>query len=369
MLYAVIMAGGQGTRLWPESRKERPKQFLTFHKERPLLQNAAESLDGLIPRERVIVVTGQTLESLVVETLPWLRHENILTEPIARNTAPCLGLAAVHLLKNDPDAIMAVLPSDHVIEPYSAFCDTIHFAAEIVEESPERLVTITVKPTFPSAAYGYIECATKLDSPVCQKWSNFMDAFHVIRFREKPNRETAEKFLQSDKFGWNAGIFVWKAQRILDLINQYQPDLGYRLDNIANAWNTNGYAEVLQSEFRQMESISIDYAVLEKAGSLVAVEARFFWDDVGSWSALDRLNRGKHDEEKNLVINCQMTTKDSRNNIVKGSDPKRPIVLVGVENMIIIQSEHGLLIANKNSDEEKIRNAISENESRSEKRL
>ncbi|MDR1494030.1 MAG: mannose-1-phosphate guanylyltransferase [Planctomycetaceae bacterium] len=360
MLYAVIMAGGQGTRLWPESRKERPKQFLALHKERPLLQNAAESLDALIPRERVVVVTGKTMAPLVTETLTWLRHENILTEPVARNTAPCLGLAALHLLKNDPDATMAVLSSDHIIEPYDLFCNTIRFAAEIVDESPERLVTIVVKPTFPSASYGYVERKTKLNSPVCQKWSKFADAFYVTRFLEKPNRETAEKFLQTGDFGWNAGIFVWKARQIFDSIDKYQPDLGRRLKKIADAWNTNHYNEILQSEFRQMESISIDYAVLEKADSIVAIEAQFFWDDVGAWSALDRLNREKHDSMGNLAMNCQMTAVGSRNNIVRGGASQYPVVLVDVENLIVVQSEQGLLVANKNS-EEKIRNAISEN--------
>jgi len=361
MLHAVIMAGGQGTRLWPESRKERPKQFLALHNEKTLLQNAAESLNDLIPPERVIIVTGKTMLPMVEESVPSLKRENILLEPTARNTAPCLGLAAIFLLKNDPDATMAVLPSDHVIQPYNVFCNTIRFAAELVEESPQYLVTLAVRPTHPSTAYGYIERKKKWESPISQKWSSFADVYQVSRFLEKPDKETAEKFVKSGNFGWNAGIFVWKAKRLLDLINSYQPEMGRHLQNIATSWNTTDYDDILEKEFEQMKPISIDYAILEKTESLLAIDANFFWDDVGSWSALERLNQEKFDNLGNLTMNCQATVVDSHNNIIRGNAPTHPIVLVDVNNMIIVQSEHGLLIADKSS-EEKIRTAIAEME-------
>jgi mannose-1-phosphate guanylyltransferase len=351
------MAGGQGTRLWPESRKERPKQFLALKDGRPLILEAAESLDGLVARERVFVVTGEAMTPLVREAIPWLPERNILIEPIGRNTAPCIGLAAIHLLRHDPDAVMVVLSADHWIEPLSVFCDTVRFAVDLVEESPERLVTLAVKPTCAATSYGYIERAEKIYSNCCKKWSHFAPAYQVTRFHEKPDRQTAEQFVESGRFGWNAGIFVWRADRILDWIAKFQPDMGNRLEKIANALDTETYNSVLAQEFQQIQAISIDYAVLEKADSLVCIDAPFRWDDVGTWQALDRIHQGKHDSAGNLIENARVVAVHSHNNIVRGTNPHKDIVLVGVDNLIIVQSEHGTLIADK-SQEEAIRQAI-----------
>jgi len=359
MINVIIMAGGQGTRLWPESRKERPKQFLALKDGRPLILEAAESLGGLVAREQVFVVTGKTMVPLVQESIPWLPAQNIITEPVGRNTAPCLGLAAIHLMRNDPDATMVVLSADHSIEPHSVLCDTVQFAVDIVEESPERLVTLAIKPTCASTSYGYIERAEKIGSKVCQKWSHFANAYKVSRFHEKPDCQNAEQFVESWRFGWNAGIFIWKARRIFDLIVKYQPEMGVNLEKIATAFGTKDYESVLAHEFPQMQAISIDYSVLEKADSLVCVDAPFRWDDVGTWQALDRIHQGKHDSAGNLIENARMVVVNAHNNIVRGSEPQKNIVLVGVDNLIIVQSEHGTLIADK-SQEEAIRQAIAE---------
>ncbi len=359
MLHVIVMAGGQGTRLWPESRKERPKQFLPLKDGRPLILEAAESLADLVLLAQTFVVTGQSMVPLVRETVPRLPERNIIVEPFGRNTAPCIGLAAIHLMRDDPDATMVVLSADHWIEPRSVFCDTVRFAAELVEESPERLVTIAVRPISASTSYGYIERSEKISSPACQKWSHFAAAHEVTRFHEKPDLQTAEQFVHSGNFGWNAGIFVWKAHRIYDLIAKYQPEMGRGLQKIANTIDTKDYDDVLVREFEAMTGISIDYAVLEKTDSLVCIDATFRWDDVGTWQALDRLNQGKHDRSGNLIENARVTAIDSRANIVRSCVPLKDIVLVGVENLIIIQSEHGTLIAAK-SAEEKIREAIAE---------
>ena len=359
MLHVIIMAGGQGTRLWPESRKERPKQFLALKDNRPLILDAAESLCDLVPRDRVLVVTGKTMVPLVRESVPWLPERNIIVEPVGRNTAPCIGLAACRLLAADPDATMIVLSADHIVEPKKDFCDTICFAAELVEESPERLVILSVPPTMPATSFGYIEQAAKINSPICQKWSHFTEVFEVSRFHEKPDKKTAEDFLQSGRFAWNAGIFIWKAQRIYELIAKYQTDMASRLEKISQVIGTKDYDAVLTKEFESMESISIDYAVLEKADSLVTVNAPFRWDDVGTWQALDRINQGKHDAAGNLFEHKNVVAVDCRDNIVRSDNPMQDIVLVGVDNLMIIQTRHGLLIANK-SKEEGIRPAINE---------
>ena len=366
MLYVVIMAGGQGTRLWPESRKERPKQFLTLKNGRPLILDAAESLADLVPREQVFVVTGKPMVPLVRESVPWLAEQNIIVEPVGRNTAPCIGLAAITLLRYDPGAVMVVLSADHVIEPTDAFCETIRFAVDLVEESPERLVTLSVRPTDATTSYGYIERSIKINSPICQKWSNFATTFEVSRFHEKPDKKTAEKFLQTGNFGWNAGIFVWKAQRIYDLINKYQPAMAQSLGKIAISLDTDDYETVLSREFKKIEGISIDYAVLEKTDSLVTIEAPFRWDDVGTWQALDRINQGKHDKMGNLIANARVLPFESHNNIVRCDDPAANIVLVGIDNLIIVQTKHGTLIADK-SQEEALRTAIAELHQREEK--
>ena len=359
MLHVIIMAGGQGTRLWPESHKERPKQFLPLINGRPLVLEAAESLGDFIPREQTFVVTGRSMIPLVREAIPWLPEQNVLAEPVGRNTAPCIGLAAIHLLKDDPNATMIVLSADHWIEPRSVFCDTIRFAVDLVEESPERLVTLAAKPTFASTSYGYIERAEKIDSGACRKWSQFTSAYQVSQFHEKPDRQTAEQFVESGRFGWNAGIFVWKARRILDLIAEYQPEMGQRLEKITTALGSNDEDSVLAREFEQTPSISIDYAVLEKADSLVCIDAPFRWDDVGTWQALDRIHQGKHDSAGNFITNARVVAVNSHNNLVRGTNPQKDIVLVGVDNLIIVQSEHGTLIADK-SGEEAIRQAIAE---------
>ena len=360
MLYVIVMAGGQGTRLWPESCKDRPKQFLALKGKRPLIFDAAESLCDFISRDNVFVVTGKSMVPLVRESVPWISEGNLIIEPFGRNTAPCIGLAAISLLRNDPDATMVVLSADHVIEPQDVFCDTIRFAAELVEESPEHLVTLSVKPTTAATSYGYIEQSAKINSPTCQKWSHFAEAFKVSRFHEKPDKETAENFVQSGKYNWNAGIFVWKARRIYELIAKHQPDMAQRLDKIANVFDKSDYDDILTQEFEQIESISIDYAVLEKTGSLVTVAASFQWDDVGTWQALDRINEGKHDKSGNLFNSENVVAVDSHNNIVRSDDPQQDIVLVDVDNLIIVQSELGLLIANKASGEKVFRAAIAE---------
>lgn len=359
MLHVIVMAGGRGTRLWPESVWERPKQFLALKNGRPLIRDAAESLGDLVPQDRVWVVTGKSMVPLVHESIPWLAENNVIVEPVGRNTAPCIGLAAISLLQSDPDAVMIVLSADHIIEPQSVFCDTIRFAADLIEESPERLVTLAVPPTNAATSYGYIEHAEKIDSPVCQKWSNFATAYEVARFHEKPDKKTAEKFLQTGRFAWNAGIFVWKASRIFELIAKYQPEMARSLGKIAKSFETNDYATVLKKEFEETKGISIDYAVLEKTDSLVTIDVPFRWDDVGTWQALDRIHLGKHDKSGNLFDNANVVAVDSYNNIVRSDNPEQDIVLIGVNDMIIVQTEHGILIANKGS-EEAVRTAIDE---------
>jgi mannose-1-phosphate guanylyltransferase len=357
------MAGGSGTRLWPESRVSRPKQFLRFGGG-TMLAETVSRLDTLVPPERICVVAGNSMKPLVYESLPALPRENFIAEPAARNTAPCIGLSAVKLLQDDTDAVMLVLPADHVITPDKLFRDAASFAAELIDKSPECLVTLGIKPTFASTSYGYIQRGNELKHNDNNSSSNEQRnkqrlAFDVVKFHEKPPVATAEKFLADGNFYWNAGIFVWRAKTILELIERFEPEIGERLRRIADAWKSTKRDEVVTREFAEMKKISIDYAVMERAESIVVIESPFQWDDVGTWCALDRVNADKIDENGNLPLGTKLLAIDSRNNIVRANDAEHLFALLGVENLIVVQTEQATLIAKKDS-EELVRKVIAE---------
>lgn len=346
--HLIVLAGGSGTRLWPESRKDRPKQFLKFFDDRTLLNATVHRVASLVPMQRRWILTGPTLVPLVEESLPdTVESANILVEPVARNTAPCIGFAAVRVLQEDPDATMIVLPADHFIQNEEEFRNAIRFACELVEEEPKHLITFGITPTLPSTSYGYIEQGKIL--------ANRSSAFHVKRFHEKPNAIRAEEYLRSGVFYWNSGMFVWKASTILEQIRRFEPEIGHRLDTIAeNIGDSSNFPEIFAREFTAMKSVSIDYAVLERSQDTVVLETKFLWDDLGTWTALDRIYDEKHDDNGNLAIDVELATIDSRRNLVKSNDSTRKIALVGVSDLIVIQTDDALLIAKKDA-EEKIR--------------
>jgi mannose-1-phosphate guanylyltransferase len=271
MLHVIILAGGSGARLWPASRKDKPKHLLVFENQQTLLQATLERLTGLVPSEQIWIVTNQEQADQVADSLPHFdtEHfdtEHIWAEPFSRNTAPSIGWAAVKLRQIDPDAVMVVLPADHIIKPASVFRQTILCAADIVQESPETLVTIGVKPTFPATTYGYIRRGEVEKKSKCA-------AFHVLQFCEKPKQETAEKFFQSGEYFWNAGIFVWKAETILELLTRFEPEMGVCLRRIGQSVGTAEEVIVTAQAFAEIKSISIDYAVMERAENVVVLEA------------------------------------------------------------------------------------------------
>ncbi len=357
MLHSILMAGGSGTRLWPESRRDRPKQFLKLYGDQTLLATTVRRVEPLIPLERQLIVTGQSMVPLVYESFPGLDPNRILAEPVGRNTAPCIGLAAVRVLRDDPDATMVVLPADQVVRQEQLFRDTLRFAAELVEEEPSRLITLGIKPTFPSSSYGYIERNETISGPIAEKWKDRIGAYSVERFHEKPDRVQAEEFLATGRFSWNAGIFVWKARTILDQLRRFEPEIAQRLDTIASNVIESDFPEILEREFGAMKKISIDYAVLERADNILVLDATFDWDDVGTWTSLDRIHVGKHDAAGNLALNANLRTVQAKGNIVKSNDPTHTIALVGVDDLIVIQTADATLIVKKDQ-EEKIRELL-----------
>jgi mannose-1-phosphate guanylyltransferase len=354
MLHAVIMAGGSGTRFWPESRGRCPKQLLAITGRKTMIRTTLERLGKLVPADRTYIATTAALSKSIAEELPELPAHAILAEPCRRDTAPCIGLAATTILRDDPDAIMALMPSDHRIATDANFQNAISYAAALVEEDPKRLITFGIRPTYPAESFGYIERDAPLPSEVTD---SAVPTFSVRRFREKPNAELAQEYLDSGNFYWNSGIFVWRAQTILDALRRFQPSMIEHLDRIADAIDTADYESVLAEEFAKIEPISIDFGVMEKVDGVVVVESPFDWDDVGSWRALERLR--EIDEDGNLIDAEKYLGFNTSRTIVRSSDPNHLIVTMGVDELLVINTPDATFVANKN-DEESVRQVVAE---------
>jgi mannose-1-phosphate guanylyltransferase len=349
MLHAVIMAGGAGTRFWPESRAKTPKQLLRLYGERTMIQATVDRLAGLVPPERLLIVANARLVEPIAQQLPELSRANLVGEPCKRDTAPCIGLAALLALRTDPDATLAVMPSDHVIQPAEVFRKAIEQAARLVEQAPQRIVTFGIRPTYPAEIFGYIERG----EPLASSGELAFPSFTVRRFREKPKAETAAEYLASGNFSWNSGIFVWTAATILAALEARQPELVAHLHAIDAAWNTPALPEVFEREFAAIRGVSIDYAVMEHATDVAVIEAPFAWDDVGSWQAMARL-RGA-DAQGNTVVGKHLGLRTS-GTVVHGP-AEHLIVTVGLEDCLIVHTPDATLVANKH-DEEAIREVV-----------
>ena len=354
MLHAIVMAGGSGTRFWPASRAALPKQLLPLAGDRTLLEDTVGRLEGLVPAERVMVVTSARLLDAARRQLPQVPEAGLVGEPCKRDTAPCIGLAALLVSRHDPEATMAVKPSDHVIRPTEKFQAAIRHAAAIVEATPGRLVTFGIRPTYPAEGFGYIQQGEPLaagpgDAP----------AHTVARFREKPPVSVAREYLAAGNYLWNAGIFVWKAKTILTALAARQPEMLARLEAIAAAWETPQRDAVFATEFAAIKGISIDYAVLEHAPDVAVIEAPFAWDDLGGWSAVAR-QRGA-DEQGNTIVGRHLGI-DSTGTIVHAGD-SHLVVTMGLTNMLVVHTPDATLVAER-SHEEAVRKVVAELESR-----
>jgi mannose-1-phosphate guanylyltransferase len=355
MLHAVIMAGGTGTRFWPESRASQPKQLLRMTDERTMLRATVDRLGDLVPLERIVISTTASLAGKIADELPELPREAILAEPCKRNTAPCIGLAAAKIVRHDPKGVMAVMPADHVISPDESFRRAIRFAEALVEHQAERLVTFGIRPSYPAESFGYIEQGETLESKVAAGFDDAPPVCRVGQFREKPDADTAQRYLDKGTFFWNSGIFVWRAQTILDGLAEHEPEIRQGLDRIAGAADSPQFDEVLRREFEAMKGISIDYAVMERAAEVLMIEAPFEWDDVGSWQSLARL-RGT-DEQGNTVAAKHLGI-ETTGSIVRSADDHL-VVTVGLTDCIVVHTPDATLVANKH-DEEAIRKVVEE---------
>lgn len=339
------MAGGKGTRFWPLSRSERPKQLLRIFGSKTLIRETLDRALSLAGLKHTVVVTVAQQISALRKELPMLPPENFLVEPEGRNTAPCIGLAALELASRDPDALMVVLPADHWIAGAPSFRRTIRAALRVADRS-EKLVTIGIAPDYPETGYGYIVRGTRLDG------NTSLPAFRVSRFKEKPSKPEAERLLRRGAL-WNSGIFVWRLPVFLKLLEQYQPELFAGLKKISGGRGlaaSKRARDLFAREYGKLPNISVDHAVLEKAGSdgkVLTLEGRFVWSDIGSWAAVHRIAgkdaRGNSGQGKWLGF-------EARNCLIHARD--RLVVLLGTENLVVVDSGDALLVGSLERSQE-----------------
>lgn len=337
MLCALIMAGGKGTRFWPLSTEEKPKQFLNLIGEETMIQMTVNRIKPIIPIERVFVCTGEMYVDLVKEQLPELPEQNIIIEPEGRNTTPCIALSAFVIKKYYKDANMIVLPSDHLISDEDEFRNVIKNADEFVKENKEAIITLGMEPTRAETGYGYIRYGND------EKEINNHKVIKVDAFVEKPNKEKAEAYIKEGNYLWNGGMFLWSADNILNQIEKYSNDTYKALKDIEIVANEE-IQELINNNYHKTEAISIDYAVMEKSDSIYVVPSRFGWDDVGSWEALDRY-REKDDKGNVLVGSAKVV--DSHGNLVISSS--HDIVVEGLRDIYVIENDGKILVGHKSN--------------------
>jgi mannose-1-phosphate guanylyltransferase len=334
-MFAVIMAGGKGSRFWPRSREKMPKHLLDIQGERTIIRETVDRIRPLVPPERTLIVTGRSHAVELIRQLPEIPAENILIEPVGRNTAPCIGLATLHIQKRVPDAVMLVLPSDHRIGNEAEFRRVLEAAGKTAAEG-NPLVTIGIRPTGPETGFGYIE------------QGDFFSAIdggeiHRVRaIREKPDIEQAKEFLHRGGFLWNSGMFVWKASTILGAIKRFLPELHEGLMQIREALGTEKEEQVVGDIYAGQKSVSIDYGVMEKAEDVLVIPGNFGWSDLGSWDALWDVS-GK--DETGNAVRGEFVGIDAGDCLIHS--PRKLVALVGVRNLLVVETDDALLICRR----------------------
>ena len=334
MRHAVIMAGGAGTRLWPLSRKTRPKQLMRLFDGASLLQLARRRLEGLFAPENIWVITSAHYIDLVAEELPDLRRENLIGEPMGRDTANAIGLAAHLLALRDSDGTMGVFTADHLISPQDRFADAIRSGRVAAERCPESLITFGITPDSPHTGYGYVQRGAQVAPHV----------FRAGKFKEKPTRELAETYLKSGEYYWNAGMFTWRVSAILAELTRHLPENARTLEELARSWHDLAGTNEGTGKFESLHKISIDYGVMEKAASVLLVEMNCRWLDLGSWTAI--ASTREPDSAGNVAIATSTLLVGARNNILV-SESDHLIVTLGVSDLVVVHSDDATLVCHR----------------------
>ena len=341
-MYAVIMAGGKGTRFWPKSREKMPKHLLDIGAEGTIIQETVNRIGPLAPQENTLVVTGLSHADELMRQLPGIARQNILIEPVGRNTAPCIGLAALHIQQRSPDGVMVVLPADHLIAETARFRHILSIAAETARQG-DCLVTIGIKPTGPETGYGYLEQGSLKETIRGE------NIYKVTSVREKPALKQAKAFLKKGRFFWNSGIFIWRVGAILEAIKKWLPDLYVGLSEIKSALGTKKEKEVIGRVYKGLTPVSIDYGVMEKAENVLLVRGDFGWSDVGSWDALweisDKDDHGNSANMKGTFVGLNTT-----NSLIHSSG--KLVALVGVEDLIVVETGDALLVCRRSRSQD-----------------
>jgi mannose-1-phosphate guanylyltransferase len=341
-LYAIIMAGGIGARFWPRSRKKSPKQLLKIIGENTMIQETFTRLNGLVPKENILIVTNESQRPGIVEQLPEIPFENIIVEPFGRNTAACIGLASVIIQQRSQDAVTFVMPADHIIGDSESFINTLKIAAEFSFQN-QALVTIGIQPTKPETGYGYIQ----IDEDSGKK-----NVYKVLTFAEKPNYDTAVNFIKSGDFLWNSGMFIWKIDTIINEIKRFMPDLSEGLNQIKDHLAEPDFPNILSNIYGQLRSISIDYGIMEKSDRVYLVRGQFSWSDVGSWEAVYELS--DKDQDGNVKVGSVYTDMAMDSYIYS---PDKFTAVIGLDNVIVINCNNALLICKRDKAQD-VKNII-----------
>ena len=337
--YAILMAGGVGSRFWPVSTQKFPKQFHDMlGTGDTLLQKTFNRLANLIPEENIFILTNELYNDLVFEQLPQVTKRQVVLEPAMRNTAPCILYAALKIEKENPDALMIVAPSDHWIEDETAFSNNVQEAFNFCEKN-DTLVTLGIQPTFPNTGYGYIEYDK----------SNSSTIKSVNQFREKPDYETAKEFLTQGNFLWNAGIFMWSVSSVLKAFKNNQPSLYSLFEKGIDVYNTNFEDDFVRDNYGKAENISVDYAIMEKSHNVFVLPATFDWNDLGTWGSLfDKLDK---DSQNNAVVNSRVLATDATGNMIR-TQKNKVVVIDSLNNYIVVDKEEVLLIFPKSKEQD-----------------
>lgn len=337
-VFAVIMAGGVGSRFWPRSRERTPKQLLEIIDSGTMLEQTISRITPMVESRNTFIVTNKLHFDAVVKLVPSIPPENILVEPVGRNTAPCIGLAASWIKQIDPDGVMIVLPADHLVRDSEEFLKRLETAVKVADETG-ALITIGIRPTHPETGYGYIQIAEEEQD---RHPYRALDVFRVKTFAEKPNLETAQKFLQSGDFVWNSGMFVWRTSSILRELETHLPALHEQLVTVEASIGTPEYQQTLEQAFGLIRGISIDYGVMEKTHNVFVVKGDFGWSDVGSWDEVVRLTQlnGEGNAVKGMTI-----LRDSHNNFIDAG--AKMVAAIGVNDLIIISTDDAVLVCKK----------------------
>lgn len=331
-MYAAIIAGGSGTRLWPSSRQDKPKQFHSLYSENTLLQETVKRLEPLVKREDIYIIANQAHEKIVKEQLEWLPEGNFIGEPMGKNTAPAVGVIATIINRKDPDAVILVTPADHIIGKEKQFRRLLEVGEQVAAEG-SNIVTIGIKPTCPATGYGYIQMAET------HRAIEDIEVHKAISFKEKPDPKTAEEYVSSWHYVWNSGMFIWSAKTIMSLFREYAPDIYKLMIRYEGSIGKPNEAKVFDQIYDAFPSISVDYAILEHARNIFVIPASIGWNDLGSWASLHEIM--EKDEDGNAVIGNHVGV-DTHNCLIHSKE--RLVATIGLDNLVIIDTGDVVLV-------------------------